>query len=296
MGMKQALALGLAFIACTEPSTPPAPEPIEGRIAFVSTREGGATIYVAEGAGTVRRLTAGEYPAWSAAGTRIAFQRDNHIYTINDDGSDERDLGSGLTPAWSPDSEWIAFSSANLGGGILIVRADGTGPERVLIPGDLALYDWVGSPGFSPDGRRLLFVRYIYWEDVSTTWLVNVDGSSPHSLSTNGLPAINPSWSPDGTSIAVEARNNIATTSPDQGGFHVRFSDQWHASDPDWSPDGGSLVFTKARPGACDPPDCQTRIFVGSLATGRERQVIADLAPGSRRYSDYHPAWSRVLP
>ena len=130
---------------------------LTGRIAFASTRDGGAAaghlavpyIYVANPDGSsVTRLTRGASPAWSRDGQRIAFHSWiggsinsglPEIRVINADGSNERVLGRGMYPSWSPDGTKIAFfySAIGLQGGIFMMNAYGSGVTR-LISNDFA--------------------------------------------------------------------------------------------------------------------------------------------------------------
>jgi Tol biopolymer transport system component len=100
----------------------------------------------------VRPLTPGSshdnFPAWSSQ-DRIAFTRffenDYELYTIKPDGTDVRRVtsepGNDAHCAWSPDGQWLAFSSARGGfkdeavlhpgnaqpyGDIYVMRADGS--------------------------------------------------------------------------------------------------------------------------------------------------------------------------
>ena len=103
----------------------PAWSPADGRIAFASSRDGPAEIYVmnADGSGAVRLTDGGgTQPAWSSDGSRIAFIRAYDVWTMNADGTNpvrltRRDgYTEALSPAWSPDGAEIAYS-ADIDGG-----------------------------------------------------------------------------------------------------------------------------------------------------------------------------------
>ena len=127
----------------------PSWSPKGNKIAFVSDRRGNPNIFIVDiHTREVTRLTfEGKYnatPAWGPKG-RIAFSRlDNgifNIFTIREDGTDERQLtfgaGSKEHPRWSPDGRFLIYS-ADLNGGeksIWIMRADGTGGKSISARG-----------------------------------------------------------------------------------------------------------------------------------------------------------------
>ena len=91
-------------------------------------------------------------------------------------------------PAWSPDGRFVAFASSRLGGGIYVVRQDGSGLRR-LIPGAVSDVVW------SPDGRRLAYLGR------GGLYVASANGDGRSRIL--GRRYSSPAWSPDGRSIAV---------------------------------------------------------------------------------------------
>jgi TolB protein len=109
------------------------------KIAFAGTTfdaEGNGSTGVwtinADGTDPTRLAPLSYDPAWSPDGTKIAFGKDGDIYTMDADGTDERDLISTDSlgendPTWSPDGTKIAFSGfVNGNQDIFKIKADGT--------------------------------------------------------------------------------------------------------------------------------------------------------------------------
>jgi Tol biopolymer transport system component len=117
----------------------------------------------------IRRLAGTAYaeePAWSPAGTRIAFSgkpimSDAEIYVMNADGSDRTRLTdiSGAAhwpPTWSADGERIAFTSEGTEGNpeIYVMNSDGSGLTRLTFdPAEDVFPAWRPSGSSSTHAR-----------------------------------------------------------------------------------------------------------------------------------------------
>jgi Tol biopolymer transport system component len=140
-------------------------------------------------------------------------------------------------PIYSPDGQWIVFSSDRSGNLDLWARSTRNGELRPLT--DDAAQDW--DPGFTPDGRLL-------WSSNRTgnfeIWIADGDGSGARQLSHDGVDAENPAASPDGKWIVY------GSTRPGEVGLWRMGADgsapkllvHGLVGIPDVSPDGRHIV------------------------------------------------------
>ena len=239
----------------------PSWSPDVGKIAFVSDRNGGNDqIYVMDSNGkNVKRLTNGAFdrqPAWSKDGQTIAYhgyededwvgEVNFKIYLIAPDGTNRRKLAGDIPswdiePAWSPDSQRIAFVSSREDewDEIYVMDADGTNQKRLT-------HNMVSDsqPAWSPDGSKIAF--YSVQEEDFVMSVMNADGTNRRNLTEEVLDGrtrliFNPAWSPDGRTIAYYSairglnggRIHLMTADGEHlkrlGGVH-KGGDSW----PDW--------------------------------------------------------------
>ena len=279
---------------------------IQTKIAFVANLDstGWFDIYVLDSTGRLRRLTHDEGEeggfrrsplSWSPDGTKIAFDRDGDLFTVDVESGEEtrltRNQGREVDPTWSPDGHRIAYV--------------GVSPTEIEIPrievGGLI------SGGF-PINPFELFVmdadggnRRQVTDDILAEWSVEwsghdklvycvANGWQPYPRERIGVYEISLDG---GTARMITEEQDMSS------GIHA-----WDYYDPALSPDGQRLLLVRERNinTWVDPPvlSKRTDLVLIDIATGdqtvlTEDSIFNEVRTTFVRAPSWSPDGSRIL-
>jgi Tol biopolymer transport system component len=143
------------------------------------------------------------------------------------------------------------------------------------------------EPAWSPDHKRIAFVRESQNGLSYTVWVMNADGTAQRQLTKGNRLDSTPSWSPDGKRIVFRGNSpnrrtfDLYTINVTGTGLKdvTKNPDSAGAINPDWSPNGKLIVFQRSKSGS----GAGTGIYtIRPDGTGLKRLRIGGM----------NPAWS----
>ena len=278
------------------------------QIAYASTRTGVAQIYLTNILGDqaipITNMPGGAcQPSWAPDGTRLVFispcniKKDTYpgssLYIINADGSDLRPLptapgGGDFEPAWSPDGQYIAFTSLRDGYmQIYLYSLDGSDIRRLV---STEVKKPARQPSWSPDSKRIIYS----YQRIATyeLWLMSTFGSNETQFFTSGDELSNqyPVWSPDGDYILFSQRSETEFSFPNL--FSIKIGSDNPAlqipmgvlsvEDVDYSPDGIWIAYESGG-------DRGYHVHYSTPSGANQARITEDVT-----FDDFDPSWRSI--
>lgn len=236
--------------------------------------------------------------------SNIGLPSEVQLYTMNSDGTDEKQLTSLPNPdymylgdaSWSPDGTKIVFisnESGQINYEIYIMNADGTGITRLTNGTRIKT-----NPCFSPDGKSIMFTSTLYPVEYNTQlFTMNIDGTGEKQLTSfenHGIfnYTLAGEWSPDGKKIVFMSNKDQSSkdiegaqifTMNNDGTGATKLTTKAKAKNyPSYSPDGTKILFQ----GNIDGKPNQSRIFTINTDGTGEKQIT------NNQITANSPTWS----
>jgi dipeptidyl aminopeptidase/acylaminoacyl peptidase len=254
---------------------------------------GVAQIYVVPiGGGLPRQLTsdahASSSPRWSPDGSKIAFVREDQIWTMDGSGGGLKQVtaisGGGGDPVWSPDGNWLAFASDVYPD----CQDDACNKKRAE--------DAAQSKVKAHVAERLLFRHWKSWKDGQRThvFVVSAEGGTARDLTPGDYDAppfslggpTDYAFSPDSKELAFASNHDKVEAASTNGDIWVvsvnsgppkNITEANHGYDgsPQFSPDGRFIAYrSQATPGfEAD----RFRLMLYNRETGKAQSITESL-------------------
>lgn len=204
------------------------------KIVFVRSSGNGAQLWLLNtDNGKVERITndakGNSQPAISPDGSQIVFvgraraggdpHEREHLYIIDADGSNERELTSGQKnadrePSFSADGKRIVFVRTANFSQLMTITAGGDDLKAVTDRDER--FSSPEAPSYSPDGNRIVFDAVVRSDE--RIWTIGSDGNGLQQLTKGDDEGVEPAFSPDGDSIVFHSGRALFTMDADGSG------------------------------------------------------------------------------
>lgn len=255
----------------------------------------------------------------SPDGKTIVFDLLGDLYTLPIAGGEAKKIVGGMSfeaqPRFSPDGQWIAFTSDRSGAeNLWIAKADGSDPKAITKGRDASSRMYI-SPAWTPDGNYIMATKfggsgrghiYLHHKDGGTGLPLGTAPPAPPAPGAGGPPPppmlfkLGPAASPDGKFVYYAQRTGVFSYNAVFPLWQViRFNRetsevetvtnaQGSAMRPHLSPDGRQLVYaTRHRTETC--------LRVRDLQSSEERWLIHNVTRDdqeSRASRDTFPGYA----
>jgi len=189
-------------------------------------------------------------PSWDPNGLAVAFGTELGTIGVNAFGGPVGDDGAGAFPSWAGSSV-----AATVGTSLQLLEL-GADVRRTLIANYVKPTQSNGVAVWSPDGTRLALGVMLNFSEGGIA-VVNADGSGFHVIAAGPNQSVNPTWSPDGRTIAFETNRdgNFEIYSARADGTEVRNLTRTPRGEdrlPAWK--GNTIAFISNRDKAAATP------------------------------------------
>jgi TolB protein len=242
-----------------------------------------------------------ENPAWSPEGSKLVFNQDNLLYTVDISAGEEQELetpfGSGIYhPSWSANNQLLFLYFAQKQYPQIWFAPEDTLEWKEFTPELAFQYD----PVWAPDGRTYAFagapgtIKSQWYKTVfggltltfydiqpRDIYLVDVQSGQTTQLTSGREDEFHPAWSPDGQTLAfvsiLDAKNPEIFTIKRDGSDLTRVTrNPAQEVHPSWSPDGSMIAFASDRDGNFEIYVTDT---YGLLTTRMTANMMDDFQP-----------------
>ncbi|MBD1583904.1 amidohydrolase family protein [Pseudoalteromonas sp. S16_S37] len=230
----------------------------------------------------------------SPDGQTLVFDLLGDIYTMPISGGEAKqltsDIGWQMQPRFSPDGQYIAFTSDQGGGdNIWVMKTDGS--EQTAVTNET--FRLLNSPAWSPDGNYLVARKHFTGTrslGAGEVWMYHKSGGTGFQLTKRDNDQKDlgePAFSPDGRYVyfsqdatpgktfhyskdSVAGIYKIKRFDRETGEIKVILSGMGGAIRPTPSPDGKTLAYVKR-------DDFQSSLYLYDLESGKETKLYGNL-------------------
>lgn len=202
-------------------------------------------------------------PVGALGSGKIVFQESSggHIYTVNADGSNLKQVTFGIDPAFSPDGSKIAFARQGAIAGLFVINADGTNERIVYGANEVRSPTWVDNDRIvfsTVTGEKtsdpICFRGRCFEPGDFTQWALkeyNLADNRLNEVITPKTGGTVPSYNPVIKNIAfMNPEMGLMETTLADDALPTRVNDDMTINTPAMSPDGARMTYMVGQPPA----------------------------------------------